>query len=216
MNIALFRFAGMVLLVGCAAGVQPETIGTPIAAATPDGETALFAAVVLDAVARGGRVPSKVDPRPLSADTSVWDVSEENLAAVPKTTVDQRIAILRRMGVESVDAIANAINATCPGIFASIQPDTAALRADTTYVRCPSQRYYAVALGLPREGRELLPENAVYDRKRQVAARGYSAVRVIQTHLGPTGSSANVSDYVMQRVNGVWTLARVVGIIDIH
>jgi hypothetical protein len=153
----------------------------------------------------------KVDPRPLRADEWIHSVEDQHIVEVADSVSAVRSAILRSLGLSTVDALHVGQNRECPGIM--VPSDDTLFDVHRT---CPRKPFTVIAIALPRPGDSHIPTNQVYDRERMRAAHGYSAVRVIRTALGPGGSSVLVSDFVMARTESGWRFVRAVPLMDIE
>jgi hypothetical protein len=171
-------------------------------------DTNLLSAILKAAISGAGRLELRVDPRPLVADSGQYDVQPAAIAPVSPAVVRRRTAVIRAAGLRTVDATKVGQNKDCPGIFVIGQPDS--LGIINSHDRCPKEAFYVLSVGLPRPGRDVLPGDEVYDRDVERVARGYWAARVIQTYLGPGGSSLKTSDYVLAKRGGTWVVIKIV------
>ncbi len=165
-------------------------------------DTGLLSAILRAAISGAGGGELRVDPRPLVADSEVDGVEPQVIASVSPAVLRQRTAVIRAAGLRTVDATKVGQNLTCRGVFVIDLPDS--LGNSTRHVGCPKEALDVLAVALPRAGRDVLPGHEVYDRDVERAARGYWAARVIQTSLGPGGSSVKASDYVLAKRAGTW------------
>lgn len=150
----------------------------------------------------------RVDPRPLGADPRITAPTDSTLADVPESLIELRSTVLRRLGYETTDAVADF---RCPGI--DIPPPGLEPRHRPG---CPeSERYSSVAIGLPRRGGPYWPDAAVVrgtvkvpdvDEREPGLSLDYWSVRVIHKGVYPTGGPHSVSDYVFRRDahSGAW------------
>lgn len=173
-------------------------------------DTSLLSAILKAAISEVGPVELRVDPRPLVADSAVYGVEPQVIAPISPAVLRQRTAVIRAAGLRTVDATKVGQNKDCPGVFVIIQHDL--LRNPNTHAGCPDKSFYVLAVALPRPGRDVLPGDEVYNRDVERAARGYWAARVIQTNLGPGGSSVKASDYVLAKRAGTWVVIKMVGL----
>ena len=177
-----------------AAGGQPSTSAAA--------DTNLLSAILRAAISDAGRVELRVDPRPLVADSELYDVQPGAFFPVSPAVMRRRTGAIRAAGLRTVDATKMGQNKDCPGIFV----------ISKRHDRCPIEALDVLAVGLPRPGRDVLPGDQVYDRDVERAALGYWAARVIRTGLGQGGSSLYASDYVLAKRAGRWVVIKIVGL----
>jgi hypothetical protein len=178
------------------------------------GDTNLLSAILKAAIADAGREELRVDPRPLVAHAELYTVQSEDIAPVSRAVVRRRTAVIRAAGLRTVDATKVGQNKDCPGVFVIVQHDS--LGNSNTHAGCPKEAFDVLAVALPIPGRDVLPGDEVYDRDVERAARGYWAARVIQTNLGPGGSSVKASDYVLAKRAGSWVVIKIVGLMYVE
>lgn len=170
----------------------------------------LLSAILHTAKLQAGRVELRVDPRPLTGAGTQTSVQPEALAVVSPSVVRLRTDAIRAAGLQPVDATIVNQNSNCPGVQVIGQRDS--LGVSNVHAGCPNKQLAVLAIGLPRRGKAVSPGREVYDRDLEAAARGYWAARVIQTSLGPIGSSVHASDYVLTKRAGEWVVVKVVGL----
>jgi hypothetical protein len=127
----------------------------------------------------------------------------QNLAEVPPSVVQSRSEVLRRLGVPEVDAV------NMPGCAGALVPPEFRPPGQN----CPSKPILVAILGLPRPGGAYAPRYV--DERDEGARRGYWSIRVIQSFMGPKGSSETIYDYVVQRGDGGrgWKLVKKHGLV---
>ncbi len=174
-------------------------------------DTSLLSAILRAAISDAGRVDLRVDPRPLVADSELGSVQPGVIVPVSPAVLRRRTAVIRAAGLRTVDARKVGQNKDCPGMFVIGKRDWFGIPTNS-HDRCPKEALDVLAVALPRPGRDVLPGGEVYDRDVERAARGYWAARVLQTSLGPGGSSLKASDYVLARRAGTWVVIKIVGL----
>lgn len=189
-------------------GASPVASARQSTDAASDGQ--LLSAILKAAKLQAGRLELRVDPRPLKADSTLTSVQPEGIAAVSPSVVHLRTGVIRGSGLQPVDARIVNQNSNCPGVLVIGQPDS--LGVSNAHAGCPGKQFAVLAIGLPRRGNPALAGREVYDRDSKAAARGYWAARVIQTSLGPVGSSVHASDYVLTKRAGEWVVVKIVGL----
>jgi hypothetical protein len=172
-------------------------------------DTSLLSAILRAAISDAAGEELRVDPRPLVADTEIYDVHPQAIARVSPAVMRRRTAVIRAAGLRTVDATKVGQYKDCPGAFVIGKPDSHGTPTNS-HDRCPQEAFNVLAVALPRPGRDVLPGDEVYDRDVERAGRGYWAVRVIQTKLGPGGSNLKASDYVLARRAGTWEVIKIV------
>lgn len=177
------------------------------------GDTALFSTILRTAMANAGREELRVEPRPLDADPRRYGVLAAALAPVSTHDLQERTELIRKLGLRTADAVVENQTFSCPGT-ALIAPEW--FLRDTVRAGCPKKPYTVVAVALPRRGTADFNKSGPYDRSSETAACGFWSARVIQTALGPGGSSIYAADYVLSKRNGAWTVVKVVGLIYIE
>jgi hypothetical protein len=203
---AIYRWLGLGVGVFFTIAASRTAGGQQSTSAAAD--TSLLSAILKAAISEAGRVELRVDPRPLVADSELGDVQPGLIVPVSPAVLRRRTAVIRAAGLRTIDATKVGQNLTCRGVFVIDSPDS--LGNKTRHVGCPKEPLDVLAVALPRPGRDVLPRDEVYDRDVERAARGYWAVRVIQTSLGPGGSSLKASDYVLAKRAGSWVVVKIV------
>lgn len=163
-------------------------------------------------IAEAGRLPVFVEPRPLQADTGVWEVSSERLVPLSAQELARRVGALHRAGVDTIDATKTGQNATCKGVLVKPSPGA----TDAHRRGCPKEPFYVAAIALPRSGSPRVSPQSLYDRELMAAPSGYVTVRVIVTNLSELGSSVHIRDYVLQETPGGWTVRKRVGLMYVE
>jgi hypothetical protein len=173
-------------------------------------DSQLLSAILKTAESEAGRIELRVDPRPLIADATLTSVQPQAIATVSPSLVRLRTDVIRASGLRPVDATIVNQNSDCRGVLVIGQRDS--LGVSNAHGGCPDKQFAVLAIGLPRRGKAILAGREVYDRDSESAARGYWAARIIQTSLGPLGSSVHASDYVLTKRAGKWVVVKVVGL----
>jgi hypothetical protein len=173
------------------------------------GDASLLSAILRAAISDAGQVDMRVDPRPLIADSELFDVQSDLIVPVARSVLRRRTAVIRAAGLRTVDATKVGQNKDCPGVFVMGRPDSLGIPAKS-HGRCPKEAFDVLAIALPRPGADALPGDEAYDRDTESPARGYWAARVIHTALGQGGSSVKASDYVLARRAGKWVVVKIV------
>jgi hypothetical protein len=176
-------------------------------------DSEVLPAILKAALSDAGRGDLRVDPRPLIADAVyLYTVRPEVIAPVSASVLDGRAAIIRAAGLRTVDTTAVNQSRNCPGALVISQPDSLGHVDDRRVVGCPQEPFDVLAVGPPRPGSAVLPEDQVYDRAAETVARGYWAARVIRTTLGHGRSSVYAADYVLAKRGGAWVIVKIVGL----
>lgn len=206
---------------GCAPGSGgSHTVRSPDPVAVA-ADTSLFAAVVREALAWSPLL--RVDPRPLRSginparsdsvfarsgpETLMLDADavqqlvplallqpdSNSFARVPPEVIRARVAVLERLGVPQTDAVADA---RCRSGFLPPAPG----EPPRDFSGCPAEgQYRSAVFALPRPG-------GVYwgktDQRVKGLKKGYWTVRSTGRTMTPTGSSAGVAEYVVERTPG--------------
>jgi hypothetical protein len=188
------------------AGAQQRSPGAEI-------DADVLSAILKAALSDAGRVDLRVDPRPLIADAAyLYTVRPEVLASVSASIVQGRADIIRAAGLRIVDTTVVNQSRECPGALVISQRDSLGHVNDKHVVGCPEEPFAVVAVGPPRPGSAVVPEDQVYDRATETAARRYWAARVIRTTLGHGRSSVYAADYVLAERSGKWVVIKIVGL----
>jgi hypothetical protein len=138
----------------------------------------------------------------LRPDSQLFEMNTRAFVRVAPAVLQACEAALRDARVEPGDAIALGRN-RCPGALvfpSSTEP--------APHARCPRERVYVAAIGLPRAGTARLAPGEVYDYSARAATEGLWAVRVVATIVGPSGSSLTYYDYVVRRDDPGWTFIK--------
>jgi hypothetical protein len=191
---------------GCAArGVTPTAAPTGstssadvlgIDSSVPAADTSLFEAVV-KAIDPDPSRGVRIDPRPLEADPEAVRATG-HLADVPEALIEQRRAVLLRLGVAEVDYLGLG---PCAGTM--VPPGSG--NADRT--GCPARREFVAITGLPRPGGAYWSMSPI-DEREEGRKQGYWAVRVLMQTRDPDGASGSAWDYVFRKAHGGWELVK--------
>jgi hypothetical protein len=178
-----------------------------------DVDTDVLSAILKAAASDPGPVDLRVDPRPLTADAAnQYEIEPQALARVSADVIRRRTDVIRVAGLRAADTTIVNQSRKCPGALV-IYPVDSAGRVDAKRVPgCPEDPFDVISVGPPRPGSAILPDDSVYDRNSETAARGYWAVRVIRKTLGHGGSSAYAADYVLAKRGGAWLVIKKVGL----
>jgi hypothetical protein len=178
-----------------------------------DVDTDVLSAILKAPASDAGPVGLRVDPRPLTADAAYqYDIEPPAMARVSADVIRRRTDVIRVAGLRAADTTIVNQSRKCPGAMV-INPVDSAGRVDAKRVAgCPEDPFDVVSVGPPRPGSAILPDDSVYDRDSETAARGYWAVRVIRKTLGHGRSSAYAADYVLVKRAGAWVVVRKVGL----
>ncbi|MEJ7760342.1 MAG: hypothetical protein WKF55_12225 [Gemmatimonadaceae bacterium] len=178
------------------------------------GDTAMFATVVRAAARAASREPTRVDPRPMRADTAlyipdVWQPAPGGAVREPDPMyptsaemLEQRRKVLQRLRIEETDAAADM---KCPGVLTP--PSSVRDRS-----RCPTAGgFNSVILSVPRR-----PVAGDQIRMDSVGLRPENTwiVRVSARSMGADGASTLASDYFVTRKSRTepWSVAKVIGL----
>jgi hypothetical protein len=187
------------------------------AGSTDGTETAIFSAVVERLASDAGVRNLRIDPRPLSSNPSIVELTarlaaaapdfvatpETVLAAVPRSVVEERKNASRRMGVAADDVRAYP---DCPGGLAS------PVAPPTPLDGCPANEYVVAVIGLSRPGGAFLPGSRVDERGQ--ATLGYRSVRVIRREFRPNGATQTAYDFVLApEPPGSWRIVKIVPLV---
>ncbi len=141
----------------------------------------------------------RVDPRPLlSMDALLDGNSEEAFLGVPQSVLDSRIAVLRSIPVKTNDAAAVNMSEKCQSAWRAADSS-----GTDPHAGCPKEDFYVLAIGLPRPGTATIPTGGVY-RRDVGAARGYTAVTVVRTNIGPGGAGVTIFVCILKRAGPGW------------
>lgn len=159
------------------------------------GDTSMLGAVVRDLKQRSGLVPLRVDPRAFVPDSGRFSLGPLYFLSVPDSVAALRVAVIRGIGADTVNAEIVGQNANCPSPHVG---------QDSTRVQltgCPNQPVRVAATGLPVRGTAELSPGTFYERWGRTA-KGFWSIRVIQTYMTPRGATSTVLDYVLGRLSG--------------
>lgn len=207
-------------IVACNASSQ-RTGQTPLGPGEAAPDTLLLAAVLHRLVEQSGRVPVRIDPRPLRPDPAIVELAPALAQIVPEH-VSTRPDPLEPVGPAHLSALARVIERLglrqgdaygyprCPGLLKLGPPE---IRQDPRpLAECPPNPFRVVILALPRRGGAYLPGSRIDERAG--TPEGVWTVRVIGRQLTPFGSSGSADDYVAQRdAQGAWRVLRRVGLV---
>ena len=188
MRAALLSF----LCWGCAANAASPLLGGPAADVALDSRQ--FAAVVSSLIADTTFAPLRVRPAPLPQHPRVSKIAQISTAPGTNDVTQARSAVLAGLGVmgEKHIKMNNCLNIVW---------------GDMKGGKCPRNRQVDVAVGLAREGGAYYPDNRIDERAAGIAA-GQQVMRVLIQRADPKGSQYWMFDYVLERQNGKWVVAR--------
>ena len=156
-----------------------------------------FEAVAREAYAKGTGVPIGIDARPIWVDDKRLTIDRSSLVSVPESIVNERVRLLRQLGIQAVDATAIGLNDKCPSALAGAVPADSTAAGSHAFDHCPGERLIVYGVGTARRGEGVTTESDLYDVGRQSARQGYWAVRVARSNVGPLGADLQVFDYVV-------------------
>ena len=166
--------------------------------AVSPGDTSMLGAVVRDLKQRSGLVPLRVDPRAFVSDTGKFSLGPLYFVSVPDSVAALRVAVIRGIGADTVNAEIVGQNANCPSPHKG---------QDSTRVQltgCPDKPVRVAATGIPVRGTAELSPGTFYERWGRTA-KGFWSVRVILTYMTPRGATSTILDYVLGRhIGGQW------------
>jgi len=189
---------------GCAGAVRSGTAGSP--------EPEIFAAVAARLRADAAGVPLRIDPRPLSADPALVELTPQLSAAAPdlvraprpvlapvsSAVTERRRRILLQLGITAGEV---PTRAECPGGL--VPPGQPAVQRPG----CPAADTVEAAVALSRAGGAYLPGSRTDER----GDRAHRSVRVIRRELRPSGATQAAYDFVLSRDAAAgWRVSRVV------
>jgi len=182
----------------------------------PDVDNAVLSAILKAAASDAGRGDLRVDPRPLIVDAALYSVQPEAMAHASPVVVRRRTAVINAAGFKTVDTTIVNQSRNCPGSLVTRPLDSLGRVDDKRVVGCPEKPFAVIAVGPLRPGSAVLPQDQVYDRDTETAARGYWAARVIRTTLGRGRSRAYAADYVLAKRAGTWVVIKIVGLMNVE
>jgi hypothetical protein len=211
-------------VAGC--GGLPPSVYTPVSATA---DTALFR-VVVQSIPTLPKVPSRVDPRMLRADQelhgiepnphgsvrgsraefermmprSIFFPDSTHLVPLPARVLRLRADVLRRLGVQETDALADV---RCPGATAEWLDKSP----------CPREGQYRSAIMAEAQERGAYWPGVVDERESGRAA-GHWTVRVTERTMTEEGSATTAVDYVLARdpATRAWRLVKRVSLVIVE
>ncbi len=175
-------------------------------------DSGLLSAILKSAASDAGRSDFQVDPRPLTAEHTVYAVEENAIAKVSPVVVRRRIAVIEAAGFRTVDTTIVNESRNCLGTLVTTPVDPLRRTSDRPVVGCPETPLNVVVVGPLRLGVAVLPPDQVYDRETERAARGYWSARVIRTTMGHGRLTSYAADYVLTKRGGTWAVTKIVGL----
>jgi hypothetical protein len=160
-----------------------------------DVDIAILPAILEFAALDARPVDLRVDPRPLAAGAAYqYEIEPQALARVSAGVISRRADVLRAAAMRIADTAMVNQSRNCAGALVITPADSLGRGESKRVVGCPEDPFDVISVGSPRRGSAILPDDSVYDRDSEAAARGYWAVRVIRTTLGHERSSAYAAD----------------------
>lgn len=178
-----------------------------------DADGALFAAVLGELVRDSTGGDLRVDPRPLRPDPSLVVLEDVGAPAgriAPETwkepllgsaegTIRHRESVLASLKYTIADGLHPP---RCPGALLAPSPEKEVLRLQF----CPGTPYRIVMMATPRAGGIFWPGNR--DERSEYTGRNVVSVRVIVTHMTPSGRNQVAMDFVFERKGQDWVFLK--------
>jgi len=176
-------------------------------------DDAAFEAVVRYAAASAAPAPVRVDPRPFLLGTGFNQIGTGRPVAKSRVT-NARRAVLARLRIDTVDALAAGMNATCPSAMAvGMSDDTTEAVIAQRLRGCPRSISYVLAVGLPHAVQALQPPT---DSDPCFQVKSCWTVRVQESYVTPVGANMTVDDYFLERSGSAWRVIRKVGLMIVE
>jgi len=192
---------------GCAGAMRSGSAGGT--------EPEIFSAVAARLRADAAGVPLRIDPRPLSADPALVELTPQLSAAAPdlvhtprpvlatvaSAVTERRRRILLQLGIAAGEV---PTHPECPGGL--VPPGHPAVQRPG----CPAADTIEAAVALSRAGGAYLPGSGTDEQ----GDREHRSVRVIRRELRPSGAMQTAYDFVLSRDAVVgWRVSRVVALV---